>query len=574
MPQFFKAQIVLVLVAGVIFLTNLGRPKLWDEDEPRNAACAREMLERGDWVVPTFNYELRPQKPVFLYWLMMASYSTFGVNEFAARLPSALLAIGTTLVTFHLGLRLFGARVGFLGGLMMASCLMFGVAGRAATPDSCLIFFTSLSLLGFVWKGSGFGVQGSGALRLSWSGCLAIYAPMGLAVMAKGPVGLVLPLAAIGLFLLLVDRGTGDPAGSWPAALKTIAIRFIRTAWSMRPLTALMVVAVIAGPWYVLVGLRTEGEWLRAFLGTENLSRFRGAMEGHGGPIVYYVGAVLIGFFPWSIVLPAAVWFAVRDALRVTDRNPSYLLLVCWAGVWIGVFSLAGTKLPSYVLPAYPAVALMSAAFVDRWLKHPACAPRWLMTVAWGSLALVGAGMLVALPLAARRFMPGEELIGLVGLIPLVGGLAAIFLQSRSAANRVIAVVSATAILLSVSLFAGATVSASRHHNSAALVELSRENGRVQLATFAHPESSVVYYAFDRVQQLTDLADVERFFERAPDACLITNSERWEELQSHLPPDIAVVARQPRFLKGGEVLLVRRSTEGSQTAAVPASLRL
>jgi hypothetical protein len=182
--------------------------------------------------------------------------------------------------------------------------------------------------------------------------------------------------------------------------------------------------------------------------------------------------------------------------------------------------------------------------------------------------------MLVALPLAARRFMPGEELIGLVGLIPLVGGLAAIFLQSRSAANRVIAVVNATAILLSVSLFAGAAVSASRHHNSAALVELSRENGRVQLATFAHPESSVVYYAFDRVQQLTDPADVERFFERAPDAYLITNSERWEELQSHLPPDIAVVARQPRFLKGGEVLLVRRSTEGSQTAAVPASLRL
>ena len=164
MPSIFRPQLVLVLVGGVIFFTNLGGPKLWDEDEPRNAACAREMLERGDWVVPTFNYELRPQKPVLLYWLMMASYSVFGVNELAARLPSALLAMGTTLVTFHLGRLLFNARVGLFGGLMMASCLMFGVAGRAATPDSCLIFFTSLSLLAFVWQGSassGFSLQGS-----------------------------------------------------------------------------------------------------------------------------------------------------------------------------------------------------------------------------------------------------------------------------------------------------------------------------------------------------------------------------------------------------------------------------
>ena len=95
--------------------------------------CAQGDAQRGDWVVPTFNYELRTQKPVLLYWLMMASYSLFGVNEFAARFPSALMAIGTTLVTFHLGRLLFNNRAGLLAGLMMATCLMFGVGGHRHT---------------------------------------------------------------------------------------------------------------------------------------------------------------------------------------------------------------------------------------------------------------------------------------------------------------------------------------------------------------------------------------------------------------------------------------------------------
>jgi 4-amino-4-deoxy-L-arabinose transferase-like glycosyltransferase len=508
---------------------------------------------------------------------MMASYTVFGVNEFAARLPSALLAVGTTLVCFHLGRLLFNTRVGFFGGLMMASCLMFGVAGRAATPDSCLIFFTSLSLLAFVWQCSETRVQGSGfrVWRSRWKGSLAVYLPLALALLAKGPVGLALPIAAMGLFLLLVERRAGEPAASWASAAKWAAAKFARTTWSMRPLTLLLVVAAIAGPWYVLVGLRTEGEWIRNFFGVENLSRFRGAMEGHSGPIVYYIGAILIGFFPWSIILPAAVWFAVRDAFRASTRDPSYQLLVCWVGVWVAVFSLAGTKLPSYVLPAYPAIALMSAAFVDRWLSDPACVPRWLMQTASASLAVVGAGMLVAVPLAARRHLPGEEFVGLVGLAPLVGGILGMVLLSRGSGGRVVATWGAAAVLLCVGMFAGAAVSASRHQNSAALVDLIRiQSDEVHLATFAHSESSVVYYAGSRVERFFNGADVKRFFERSPTAYLITNTDRWGELQVHLPPDAAIVARQPRFLKGGEALLVARSGAKVSTAAATAPPRL
>ena len=292
------------------------------------------MLERGDWVVPTFNYELRTQKPVLLYWLIMMSYSLFGVNEFSARLPSALLAVGTTLVTFQLGRRLFSDRAGLLAGLIMASCLMFGVAGRAATPDSCLIFFTSLSFLAYVvavtrqsdgrcvWQREDPAMEesrlGASFIPARWNDFALIYGLMALAVLAKGPIGVILPTAIMGLFLLLVNAEHRHDAKRWIDRYTGFIRQFATTAWSMRPFTLVLTVVAVAGPWYAMVGLRTDGRWLQSFFGTENLARFQTAMEGHSGSIVYYPVAVLIGFFPWSIVLPAAIWVSLHDCMRDT----------------------------------------------------------------------------------------------------------------------------------------------------------------------------------------------------------------------------------------------------------------
>src|SRR5688572_21932494 len=125
--------------------TNLGGPRLWDRDEPRNAGCAVEMLQRGDVIVPTFNAKLRTHKPVLLYWCIMSAYSVLGVSEFSARLPSALCAVGSTLCTWFIGRRLFGPQAGVWAAIALATSLMFGVAGRAATPDSVLIFCTTLA---------------------------------------------------------------------------------------------------------------------------------------------------------------------------------------------------------------------------------------------------------------------------------------------------------------------------------------------------------------------------------------------------------------------------------------------
>jgi 4-amino-4-deoxy-L-arabinose transferase-like glycosyltransferase len=586
MPQTVRDQLVVLAAAAIVFFTNLGVPQLWDEDEPRNAACAREMLERGDWVVPTFNYELRTQKPVLIYWCMLVSYSVFGVNEFAARLPSALFAVGTSLLTYHLGRLLFNRRAGLFAGLMIATCLMFGVSGRAATPDSSLIFFVTLSLAAFVW---GVSRRGSNAFSLEslrqspeqagccqflpsrWSQFVAVYAALGLAMLAKGPVGVGLPIAILGLFLLSVGRLPQSMTGATLGhRVRHFVVRFAQTAYAMRPLTLIGVVVAVALPWYVLVGVRTDGVWLREFFGTENFSRFRTAMEDHRGPIVYYVPAVLVGLFPWSILLPAAAWIAVRRCFSDALRHPAYVFVVCWAGVWMAVFSLAGTKLPSYVLPAYPALALMCAAFVDNWLARPAAVPRWLMHCAWGSLVLVGVGLLVGLAIAAKHYLPGDELIALVGLIPVLGGVACVYWFNRQQPQRVMAALIAMAVLFSVAIYGGVAVRASRHQNSASLIDMARSSsidGNFELATYAHAESSVVYYAGERVSRFGDVSEAATFLDSNRNRFLITNDERFAELEQKLPIGVTVIARRPRFLKGGEVLLLGREAQTARTGA-------
>ena len=137
---------LLLAAGGCLFLVNLGGPALWDIDEGRNATAALEMHESGNWVVPTFNGKLRSHKPVLLYWLQAAAYAVFGVNEFAARLPSALAALATVLLVYELGRRMFRPSTGLLAGLALASSVLFCASAHFANPDALLLTFTTATL--------------------------------------------------------------------------------------------------------------------------------------------------------------------------------------------------------------------------------------------------------------------------------------------------------------------------------------------------------------------------------------------------------------------------------------------
>jgi 4-amino-4-deoxy-L-arabinose transferase-like glycosyltransferase len=138
----------------------------------------------------------------------------------------------------------------------------------------------------------------------------------------------------------------------------------------MRPITALGISLAIALPWYIWVGIRTDGEFLRGFFVDHHLGRATKSMEGHGGSIWFYPVAILAGFFPWSVFALPVFLDSIRHSKQNTKWMNGYLFAACWIGVYVGLFSLAKTKLPSYVTPCYPALALATGCFVDRWTRN------------------------------------------------------------------------------------------------------------------------------------------------------------------------------------------------------------
>ena len=287
----------LFAVSGLTFFTRLGAPALWDRDEPRNAGCTLEMMARGDWVVPMFNGELRTHKPVLLYWLMMPAYRVFRDPEFAARFWSAALGVGTVLMTYFIGRRLFNATAGLWAGIILSTTILFTLVARAATPESLFVFCLTAAKLTYVvgaFKPKDAEVErpvpteprgrpwGDGRYFVAWPFAAAMYALMGLAVLAKGPAGLVLPTATIGMFLLLMRQPGPAPRVTESSLLRRLAApfapaHFLRTAWSMRPITALLVASAVALPWYALVWHRTDGAWVRGFILEHNLGRIHHA---------------------------------------------------------------------------------------------------------------------------------------------------------------------------------------------------------------------------------------------------------------------------------------------------------
>ncbi len=598
MPQMIRHCLWVTLAAGVVFFLNLGVPQLWDEDEPKNAACAREMLERHDWVVPMFNYELRTAKPVLVYWFMMCAYEIFGVTEFGARFWSAVMGIGTCLLTYGIGRHLFQPAVGMWAALMLAAALMFGVASRAATPDAPLIFFSTLSLAIFVWglpstvinRRLTFSAHSLDAsistspyavlrqyLPQSWWTYAGMYAAMAVAVLAKGPVGVALPTLILMGYLWAVELMTRPAtklasASTTPGSttfwqqckyvLKNLSpIAIWRVGWVLRPLTAIVLVASIALPWYVWVSWRTDGAWIAGFLGKHNINRFMQPLEGHSGPIFYYVIAVLIGFFPWSIFLTVACVRLVQRLRNANAWTAGDLFCCCWATIYIGFFSLASTKLPSYVLPAYPALALITARWAVEWLAAPQTTANWLRR--WGFLNLSAFGLLfvIGVPLATARFLPGKWYIGWAGLIPLVGGLIAFTYSERQQFARAIQAFGASALLFTGCLFGIVAVQVNPHQTSAALMtRIFAQNTTPQIAAFDYFEPSLAYYAGQPVQRIKTAEQALTFLQDVPGAHLIIRDKHLQTFQHAFGQKLQVLDRRRRFLKKDDILILSASS--------------
>lgn len=434
------------LVGAIAFILGLGSVGLVDETEPLFAEAARQMILRHDWVTPYFNEVTRFDKPPLIYWLMALGYQLIGVNEWAVRLPSALSAIaltacvlgvlvrygvpayrresspaysrwltaglGVALTAFNLETIAWG-RIGvsdmLLSGCFGAALLTFFM-GYAAPPGSDPEKGPEKDTGKDTGKASDraplWGVLGF-TPKDRWY--LLSYFCIALAVLAKGPVGIVLP----GIIVIGFTLYTGQ-LGATLVEMKL---------WRGLPLVALLTL-----PWYGLV-IQANGEaYTRSFFGYHNFSRFTQTVNNHAAPWYFYFLVVLVGFAPWSLFLPAAMVRLRLWQRRYWLQQPRSAQLGVFACAWFvgvfGFFTVAATKLPSYVLPLMPAAAILVALLWSDEMTLPAGVAPGLRRSGWLNVAfvLVIGGAIAASPLWLRLIeddsMPEfPEALGRSGLL-------------------------------------------------------------------------------------------------------------------------------------------------------------
>jgi 4-amino-4-deoxy-L-arabinose transferase-like glycosyltransferase len=327
----------LLLVCGICFFLNLGSTPLLEPDEGRNAEVAREILVTGDWVTPHLNFARKLNKPILLFSASALSMRLFGVNEFAARVPSAVAAVLGVVAVYLLGRRMFGERSGLFAALILATSPIYIAFSRLVIFDMMLAAFFTLAMLFFYL---GFTENAPGKKRLYY---LVFYAATALAVLAKGLIGIVLPLAIIGLFLL-ATRGLGR----------------IR---EMEILRGPLLFLAVAAPWYVLVSV-SNPEFPRNFFITEHVTRYTTETFHRIKPFWYYILVLVAGLFPWILSLPWAIAASWRDYVKEgSGRRQEMLFLALWAGFIFIFFTFSRAKQPAYLLPLFPSVALLIGKF-------------------------------------------------------------------------------------------------------------------------------------------------------------------------------------------------------------------
>lgn len=308
---------------------------LIDRDEPRFAEASREMLERGDYVVPYFNNKFRFDKPPLTYWFQVASYRGFGENDFAARFPTAIAAAALSVSIFAWGSRIGGKGVGIAAAVIFATSLQVFLMAKAATADMWMVLFATLAHWA-AWEL----LQPRQALARHW--WWIFYFSLALAFLAKGPIGWI-PLLTVASTIFYHRQSLG-----WRA------FRFL-------PGILLMLALVCA--WGIPALLSTSGEFFRIGIGKHVVARSVVAMEGHGASslgiylllLPFYFITVFASFFPWSIKLPALA----KGLWQTRDLTDSFLVLGTL--IVFVIFTLVRTKLPHYTLPAFPLMALLLA---------------------------------------------------------------------------------------------------------------------------------------------------------------------------------------------------------------------
>ena len=513
--------LLLILLALALYLPGFFVLPPIDRDEARFAQASRQMLESADFIDISFQDDPRHKKPVGIYWLQSATAAVAGGHEAAAiwayRLPSLIGAIGAVVATAWLGVPLFGRRTAMLAAVMLAGSLLLGVEARLAKTDAMLLFCIVLAqgCLARAYLSAGAGGKASLSLTFLFWGAI------GAGILIKGPI------------ILLVVGGT----------LLALAVIDRRLGWFMalRPAIGVPIAVLLVAPWVAAITLRTDGQFFQESVGHDLLGKVFEGQESHGAPPGFYLLSVWFTYWPFSLLLALAIPWIWR-----TRRDTSVRFCLAWIlPTWI-VFELVVTKLVHYVMPTFPALALLAiAAACHQAASGPVPNRPWRL-IATGLFCLITLALGVGL--AATPHVLGEhgQLWGILALVVAVAVAVAAVLavHRRWTAERTVGALLLGAVAMFVIAYAGILPAATRLWVS---TEVTATFERVRLcpdstlAATGYTEPSLVFLAgTDTV--LTDSGGAARHLVDDP-ACAVALVDRRDE--PAFRESLAAAGRQP-----------------------------
>jgi 4-amino-4-deoxy-L-arabinose transferase-like glycosyltransferase len=540
-----------VLIASlclVLYFAGNGRVSLWDRDEAWYAQTAREMIQRGDYVVPTFNAAARFRKPVLIYWLIAAAYTVFGDNEFGARFFSGVAGTITCLLTYRLGTRIGGRAVGLAAGLMLAVAPFMVIESKLATTDAVLTA-ALVGAMSCLWE---LRVAGS-----SWRWSLAFWFLIGVMILTKGPFGPAFVACGAAVWLLLSRQ--------WSV--------LGRMSWLTGPAVAL----AICLPWGVAIYLATDGEFYRVALGDQAIGHSLGAMNSHRGFPGFFLVIALAGLLPWSLLLPLGL-SGVRRWFR--EPGPGSFLLGWMIGPLI-MIEIMRTKLPQYYLPAFPAWALLIARGVvafhaagNRIAQSGGGATRVFVIGMLGPIAALALAGVVVTRVPAELQFPA---LGATVVLGIGSTVAAILLvRGRDRAGWATTVGTWWSLGLVVAAWLLPAAESCRVARSSAEALQAQAGDDATIVLFGYREPSLVFYLGRPVPTFASAKELAGYLdEHGPVLTLLRDSEL-DRLRKQ--PDIRVEPNQSTealSIQGitPPAVVVARLSKGTNDAAATMSAK-
>jgi 4-amino-4-deoxy-L-arabinose transferase-like glycosyltransferase len=527
----------LLLAAVLPYFLNLGVSSIWDANEAFYAQTPREMIETGDYVTPSFNFQLRMNKPVLSYWNVAASYRVFGISEWSERVPIALGAVVIIGTAFGLGWLLAGTFGGLLAALVLATSPRLLLLARRIIIDVHITMWMGLVLLCFA-------LAETRPQRRRLYLCL-MYVAAGFGVLTKGPVAVFLPAVVFFIYLASQKR-LGD-------------LRHM-----LLPTGAVISLAIVV-PWYYLLYREHGWEYIGSFIFGENLGRYAEAVGEQSRGLLFYIPVMLADLFPWSLMTPIALWWAIRYQRH--DRVAR--LLVVWIAVIVGFFSLSGTKEDLYILPIVTAEAALIGAMLAAAAEGVAAARpfdgaqggpiAWSVAATAVLLLVAGSAALWFFAIARRYSLDG---VALVGAVAAVGGAVALVGLFRRNLLGSVATMATSLVVIAWCVVLCTLPDFERYKPVRPFSDIIRARASIGAIVGSYKFSlpSMVFYLRRPVMEVVHPDHLRAVFYSSSDVYFIMAEDEYNSVKDRLPVDTYILARQqmfdlkPRnFLEGSEL---------------------